>query len=74
MKEVKIEKCPFCGGEEFIETIVSSYGSVYLHPVPKGGFRSAALFVTVCRDCGSVVRAYCKTPEKLYSKKERRDS
>ena len=29
MKEAKIEKCPFCGGENFIETKVNSYGSSY---------------------------------------------
>ena len=74
MKEVKIEKCPFCGGEEFIETKFASYGGSYLTPVTKGGMRGAALFATVCRDCGSVVRTYCKGSEKLFPKKERRDS
>lgn len=73
MKEVKIEKCPFCGGGEMIETRVSSYGGVYISPVKKGGFRSAALFATVCRGCGSVVRTYCEKPEKLWPKKERRE-
>ena len=74
MKEVKIEKCPFCGGEEMIETIFTSYGCVSLNPVSKGGYwRSVAPFATVCRDCGSVVRIYCKNSEKLYPKKERRE-
>ena len=72
MKEVKIEKCPYCGGEEMIETVVGSYGGVALSPV-SGGWRYATLFATVCRDCGSVVRLFCKTPEKLYPKKERRE-
>ena len=70
MKEVKIAKCPFCGGEELIETKVSSYGGVTVNRV--GNLRSVVLFATLCRDCGSVVRAYCKKPEKLYPKKERR--
>lgn len=56
-----------------IETRVSSYGGAYLNPVKRGGLRSAALFATVCRDCGSVVRTYCKKPEKLFPKKERRE-
>lgn len=72
MKEIKLEKCPFCGGEEMIETRVASYGGAYVTPAHKGGLRSAALFATVCRDCGSVVRTYCKEPEKLFPKKERK--
>ncbi len=73
MKEVNIEKCPFCGGAELIETRVASYGGAYLTPLQKCGLRSVALFATVCRDCGSVVRTYCKNPEKLYPKQERRE-
>ncbi len=73
MKEVKIEKCPYCGGEEMIETVAGSYGGVVLSPVSNRGFRCVTLFATVCRDCGSVVRFFCKTPEKLYPKKERRE-
>ena len=69
MKDVKIEKCQYCGGEEFIEGRVSSYGGAY---VSTGGFRGDALFAIVCRDCGSVVRIFCKKPENLYPKKERR--
>ena len=65
MKDIKIERCPFCGGDETIETRVASYGGVSLTPVHKGGLRGAALFAAVCRGCGSVVRAYCKEPEKL---------
>lgn len=70
MKEVKIEKCPYCGGKEFVDGNVASYGGTY---ISTGGFRNAALYAIVCRDCGSVVRSFCKTPEKLYSKKERRE-
>ncbi len=70
MKEVKIEECPFCGGEQMIEVAISSYGGVSINLV--GKLRSAPLFATVCRDCGSVVRTYCKDLERLYPKKERR--
>lgn len=68
MKEIKIEKCPYCDGKEFIECTVNSYGGVYV----ERKIHSAWLYATVCRDCGSVVRTYVKYPEKLYPKKERR--
>ncbi len=71
MKEVKIGTCPFCGGEELIESNVSSMTSGVC--VSKSETRRAILFATVCRDCGSVVRLFCKTPENLYPKKERRE-
>ena len=67
MKDVKIEKCQFCGGEEFIECYVAS--GVYFATV---GLHRAPAFVTVCRDCGSVIRMFCKTPENLLDKKERK--
>ncbi len=44
-----------------IETRVASYGGVYLTPAQKGGMRSAALFATVCRDCGSVIAKKLKS-------------
>ncbi len=69
MKEIKIEKCPFCGGTEFIDGRACSYGGVY---ISTGMTRSAAVYVTVCRDCGSIVRSYCNNHEKLLPKKERR--
>ena len=72
MKEVLIEKCPFCGGNELIETKVNSYGGVYISPATKAGFLSARLYATVCRSCGSVVRTYCLKPEKLIRKRDRR--
>ena len=72
MKEIHIEKCPFCGGADLYETRAESYGGVYLSLVHHGGLRGAGLYATICRDCGSVVRAYCKEPEKLFPKKERR--
>lgn len=70
MKEVKIEKCPYCGGEEFIETSIGSYGSAVLFTSVT---RNAILKTLVCRSCGSVVRLFTETPEKLYPKKDRRE-
>ena len=69
MKDVEIKKCPFCGGEEFIDGKLISYGGVCVHA---GIMRNAELHSTVCRECGSVVRLFCDNPEKLYHKKERR--
>ena len=70
MKDVEIEKCQYCGGEEFIEGRVASYGGAY---ITTGGVKTDALYAIVCRNCGSVVRTFCKNPENLYPKKERRE-
>lgn len=68
MKEIKIEKCPYCGGTEFVDAMAGSYGGVYAGV----GCHTSAIRVVVCRDCGSIVRAYVKDAEKLYPKKQRR--
>ena len=74
MKEVKIEKCPFCGGEEFIEAAISSMGmrGVCINRLGDWG-RSMPIFASVCRDCGSLIRTYCRDTEKLFPKKERKE-
>lgn len=73
MKEIKIEKCPYCGGEELFECLYDSYFVVRVmykaHKLP----HRTLLYSLVCRDCGSVVRSYVKYPEELFPKKERRD-
>ena len=71
MKEVKIEKCQYCGGEEFIEGPITAYGRDI--SVATGVFSSVRLFASICCDCGSVVRTFCKKPEKLRSKKDHRE-
>ena len=74
MKEVKIEQCPYCGGEEFIETKLCSYGSAYLIRTKHVLLHTASVYATVCRDCGSIVRSFIKNPEKLFPKKERKNN
>lgn len=69
MKDIKIDNCPFCGGEEFIDCKLSCMGDVGV----SRKMRFVSLNAIVCRDCGSVVRTYCKEPEKLFPKKERRE-
>lgn len=66
MKDVKIEKCQYCGGSKFIECAVSAcdefgLGQIYVSRQEN----SDNLFATVCCDCGSVVRTFCKKPERL---------
>lgn len=61
--------CPYCGGSEFIETYQDSYGAISAVQNKLGG---CALYHSVCRNCGSVVRSYVKDPEKLLKRKDRR--
>lgn len=70
MNEVIIDKCPYCGGKELKEFPLISSGGVCLGG--GGMMRYSGLYALTCRDCGSVVRFYCKDVEKLYPKKERR--
>ena len=72
MKEVKIETCPYCGGTELLECSQDSYGGVYITYKAHKMYRSVRLYALVCRDCGSVIRSYCKKTEKLFPKKERK--
>lgn len=64
---IEDKKCPFCGGERFIEATQDGYAAV------RNGFglRHAALRHVICRDCGSVVRSYVDDPERLLPKRER---
>lgn len=68
MKEIKIEQCPFCGGNEFIDGRMSALGGVIIEK----GKHASAVYALVCRDCGSIVRSYVSDAEKMLPKKERR--
>ena len=61
--------CPYCGGTEMIEACQGGYGSVSALSNKWGG---AALYHSICRRCGSVVRSYVKDPEKLLKKRDRK--
>lgn len=65
-----VEVCPYCGGSEIITACQDGYGAAVGVHNPLGGI---ALFHSVCRGCGSVVRSYVKEPEKLLKRKDRRD-
>ncbi len=64
-----VSVCPYCGGSELIETYQDSYGAISAVQNKLGG---CALYHSVCRNCGSVVRSYVKDPEKLLKRKDRR--
>ena len=64
-----VSRCPYCGGSEMIETYQTGYGAVCAMGNALGG---RAIYHTVCRACGSVVRSYVKEPEKLLKRRDRR--
>lgn len=64
-----VSECPFCGGTEFIEAYQDAYGAL---TAVGSILRSEALYHTICRRCGSVVRSYVRQPEKLLKRKDRR--
>ena len=70
-KDEFVERCPFCGGEEMIETFQAGYASVTATSNRLGG---CALYHSVCRSCGSIVRSYVKNPEKLLKRSERKEN
>ncbi len=68
-KDEYVTVCPYCGGNEMIEAFQSAYGAIAAKSNPFGG---AALYHSVCRRCGTIVRSFVKEPEKLLKKKDRR--
>ncbi|MBQ0124716.1 MAG: hypothetical protein KBS59_00135 [Clostridiales bacterium] len=70
MTDEFVKECPFCGGTEIIEAYQTSYGAINATSNKWGG--GAALYHSVCRKCGSVLRSYVKEPEKLLKKKDRK--
>lgn len=67
MKDV--EKCPYCGKEEFVEGVQGGYAAIA--PATKVlTFKSAALYHVICLNCGAIVKSYVKDPKKLVTKKK----
>ena len=58
MKEVKIEKCPFCGGTKFVKGWQNGYGMLH-----SGIWSGQPLYHIICADCGSVVRSYVENTD-----------
>ena len=65
---IQLQRCPFCGGVEFIEAKQIQV-EAYVSGEALFGQR---LNHTICRNCGSVVRSFVEDPEKLLKKKDRR--
>ena len=63
------DRCPYCGGTEMIECFQAGYGAISAVKHKLGG---SALYHSVCRGCGTVVRSYVKKPEKLLRRKDRK--
>lgn len=62
-----VDKCPYCGGKEFIEGKQDGYSTV----VPANKvitFKSQNLYHLICTNCGAVVKSYVKEPKKLITK------
>lgn len=67
-EEKKIEKCPYCGNQEFVEGRQDGYATV--SPANKTlTFKSQLLYHVICLNCGAVVKSYVKEPKKLVVKK-----
>lgn len=62
---IQDQKCPFCGGERFLEARQDGYAAI------RSGMRHAALRHVICRACGSVVRSFVEEPERLLPRRER---
>ena len=64
-----VKECPYCGGKEIITAYQSGYAAIAGVSHKMGG---CALYHSICRDCGSVVRSYVQEPEKLLKRRDRR--
>lgn len=61
---MKEEKCPYCGGKEFVEGKQSGYATVY--PSNKTfTFKTQVLYHKICLNCGTIIRSYVKNPKLL---------
>lgn len=69
MEDKFVKNCPYCDGIDFIETFHMGYGSVYSKDVL---FSGTNLYHVICKNCGSVVRSYVKSTDRLVKKKDKK--
>ena len=60
MKEVKIEKCPFCGGRNFGNGYQMSQASIM---TGNSGLKGSKVKHLICKDCGSIINSKVENPE-----------
>ncbi len=65
-----VTRCPYCGSSEIVPAYQDGYAAI---SGVQNKFGSCALYHSICRNCGSIVRSYVKDPEKLLKKKDRRE-
>lgn len=68
--KIRDERCPYCGGSEFIKAFQGGHGAIYGYENQWGA--GQPLRYVICRSCGSVVRSYVDNPELLLKRKNRR--
>lgn len=68
--KIRDEKCPYCGGSEFIKAMQVGQGGII--GIENAWSSTSQLNHVVCRSCGSIVRSYVGDPEKLLKRKNRR--
>lgn len=61
LKEVEIDKCPYCRNTNFVKGFQTSGGRVVKSTFVIG----QNLHHIICSNCGSIVRSYVKNPNKL---------
>ena len=68
--KIRDERCPYCGGSEFIKAMQVGQGGII--GIENQWGAGQYLYHVICRSCGSVVRSYVQYPEKLLKRKNRR--
>jgi predicted nucleic-acid-binding Zn-ribbon protein len=62
MKMEQQEKCPYCGGTEFVTAKQTPGIESAKRPI---NVKGQWLYHIICLNCGTVVRSYVKEPKKL---------
>lgn len=70
MKRIKVNQCPYCGGTEFVKGVQQYRGSILGENELAAG---QPLRHVICLRCGCVVLSYVAKPEKLLSRKHRKE-
>lgn len=61
MKEIKIDKCPYCDSTEFVKGSQAGYASMN----PQHGLLGSSIEHTICKECGSIVHSRITKPNRF---------